>query len=351
VSKKQKKQAYRTTMPFDGGLSPPTERSVMPFHNVHTIQDVLSGKPYKMPAAGGSWSQDDIGTKNRGERGEVGENYKRKERDLEILNRMNINDKEQEKWRVRVPGGVKEFTSFELANKYKERMKAKGIPFSYVTRIAQNGNKQKVIADSINKTFTVESFDLGSDVKEIGSGFCVYPNHIVTCAHVLHEYDKTHIGQANISTWQNNSSNLTIYVTGNRQRKQAELVAFDLSLDIAILRADIQSEPFVLDNETNIGDTIFSVGSPYGFENNVSTGTLGSVERVVYTYPSAPRFMFFDMSVFEGNSGGPVIQESTGNVIGMIVLVVAKSGEYGLNAGLDAQDIKNFCIMHIDGFK
>ena len=63
MSEKQKREAYRTTMPFDGGLSPATERSVMPFNNVHTIQDVLSGKPYKMPGAGGSWSQDDIGSK------------------------------------------------------------------------------------------------------------------------------------------------------------------------------------------------------------------------------------------------------------------------------------------------
>ena len=100
-----------------------------------------------------------------------------------------------------------------------------------------------------------------------------------------------------------------------------------------------------------IGDEIIAIGSPHGFDNNVSIGNLSAFDRSVYTYPDAPRFMFFDVSVFEGNSGGPVVLEATGKVVGMVVLVVSSSGEYGLNAGIGANIIKEFCIMHIDGFK
>jgi len=339
-------------MPFDGGLSPSTERSTMPFTNVHTIQDVLNGKPYKIPGAGGSWSQENIGTKNRGERGDIGENYKRKERDLEILRRMQMQDtSHQERWRVKVPGGTKDFPSFDLANRYKERMRAKGKPSPYVTRVAQNNNRSKVIADASNKTFKVEAFNNIDSMKGTGSGFCVAPNYFVTCAHVLNEYSKHDIGELIISEWQNNVTNTEIYLTGNRQRQQATLIAFDLALDIAILKADIQCEQFGLLDNGNVGDDIISIGSPHGFDNNVSIGTLGSINRVIYNYPNAPKFMFFDISVFEGNSGGPVIQESSGKVIGMIVLVVAESGEYGLNAGISGKIIKDFCIMHIDGLK
>ena len=42
--------SYRTTMPFDGGLSPTTPKSVVPTNNVHTIQDVvMNGRQYVLP--------------------------------------------------------------------------------------------------------------------------------------------------------------------------------------------------------------------------------------------------------------------------------------------------------------
>ena len=257
-----------------------------------------------------------------------------------------------EKWRVKVPGGVKDFDSFDMATQYQAKMRSQGKPFSYITRVAQTQNKaSQVIADSINKVFKIESFNQLDNSKYTGSGFCVYPQHFVTCAHVLAEYNKNQINEATSTEWKRQVDNSNIYLTGNRQRKPSTLLAFDLSIDIAILQSEINTEPFILDKSANVGDDILAIGSPHGFDNNVSVGNLSALDRMVYNYVGAPKFMFFDVSVFEGNSGGPVILRSSGSVIGMVVLVVANNGEYGLNAGIDAETIKSFCTMNIDGFK
>ena len=38
------------------GLSPTTDKSVVPTNNVYTIQDVLDGRKYTLPGGGGDWS-------------------------------------------------------------------------------------------------------------------------------------------------------------------------------------------------------------------------------------------------------------------------------------------------------
>ena len=53
-----------------------------------------------------------------------------------------------------------------------------------------------------------------------------------------------------------------------------------------------------------VGDEIIAIGSPHGFENNVSFGQVGSVDKTIYSHNGAPMYMFVDLSVFSGNSGG-----------------------------------------------
>lgn len=347
---KIKKIAQRTGLPFDNRrmdesfISPSTNKSVMPFNNVPTIRDIMEGNisiKNVYPHAGGDWSPgSDVSKSYR----ETGDDYKRREKDEQILANMLDNGKpESQQWKVKVKGGSKTFISFELASKYVRENK---LPMSYISRIAQTqSNKVGIISDSLNKTFLVKSVDTINGVIETGSAFCVAPTYFITCAHVLKSYNKNK--EVSPSFFAGSSVSL---LHGGADQK-AILITADPKLDIALLKCEIDVEPFKIETKIMVGEEIVAIGSPHGFENNVSTGTLGSVGRKVYAYKGAPEYMFVDLSVFPGSSGGPVIKANTGNVVGMVTLIVSSSaGNYGLNAALPSSYIQNFCKNNIRNF-
>lgn len=347
--------SYRTTMPFDNrgldgstSISPATDRSIMPFLNVPTIQDIIENKinlkDYS-PHSGGDWAPGEDVDKSYKEKGD---DYKRRERDLDILQfMMQDREKNPQRWMVKLPGGTKTFMSFELARQYTRE---KGLPFSYVRRIAQKTiNPQEetrvdVIADALQKTFMVESINVSRGTQETGSAFCVYPTYFITCAHVIKGYNKNKEIEANYF------SDSMISLVDNNRKVEAHIVGIDPKLDIALLKSNIDAQPLKIDLEIEIGYDIIAIGSPHGYENNVSTGTVGSLGRKVYFYQGAPEYMFVDLSVFPGNSGGPVIRLDNGNLIGMVTLIVGSASGYGLNAALPSKYIYDFCIKNIKGF-
>ena len=175
------------------GLSPLTQKSVVPTNNVYTLQDALNGKKYNGPTGGGDWSEMSpqmYGEDTSKSYKEDGDAYKREERDMAIVQDMlPTGQMTLEKWKVKVPGGSKLFTSFYSANKYIKKLRDKGVSSVSINRIARN-NKAAVIADAMTKTFMVESMDTIKGVTEVGSAFCVGPNLFLTCAHVISKYDK-----------------------------------------------------------------------------------------------------------------------------------------------------------------
>ena len=136
----------------------------------------------------------------------------------------------------------------------------------------------------------------------------------------------------------------------NDRRIRAEVVKIDLALDLAILKIESDIEPFNLMGESMVGEEIIVIGSPHGYENNVSMGIVGGVDRIVYTYPKAPHYTFVDASIMPGNSGGPVIN-GQGQVIGIVTLIVSgEEGGYGLNAVLPSSYVREFSKNNIEGY-
>ena len=343
----------RTFMPFDNHvndkgetcLSPTTDKSVMPFNNVITIQDILlDGKKYVLPGGGGSWSKGE--DKETPSYKSKGEDYKYQEQYLEFLRTkkdhrihdkfVNSNPAPEEKWQVITDGGTITFPSFSLAQQFKEKSKSKGLQKAYIRKLAQS-IKVTVIADSMRKTFAVESTDYNKGSQETGTAFCVAPNYFLTCAHVISKYDKN-----NIASVSNFGQGQKIRLVQEGRFYNAELVHFKLEWDIALLRADVDSEPFIISPSVNVGEDILVIGSPYGYESNVVDGILGSLDRKIYNYKDAPLYMFIDASVHPGNSGGPVIRQDDGTIVGLITLILSQSGFYGLNAALQSQNINKF---------
>ena len=346
----------RTFLPFDNTrsdtgdpqLSPLTDRSVIPVNNVQTIRDIaIDHKPYRQPKSRGNWAEgDDESTSYK----ETGDDYKRQEQDMAILNDFLPRDMFiNEQWKVKipacdgVPGGSKTFVSFELAQRYMDKCKKDGIPTAYLTRVAQKTEETsriQVVAKSMEKTFMVESTDLAEGVVEKGSAFCVSPHVFLTCAHVIKNYNKNEA--FDISSF----SQPKIKLVKNGKYYNANLIAVDPTWDIALIDCDVNCDTFKIEEEMYIGEDIFTIGSPHGYEDTVSVGTLGSMQRNLFLYDGAPEYMFVDLSVMSGNSGGPVIKESDGSVVGMITLVISDQGEFGLNAALPAGYIKEFLGRH-----
>ena len=345
-----KRKSYRTTMPFSNGpsggqsyMSPTTDRSVMPFNNVPTIMDILSGNKSISdiyPHAGGDWSPGHDTEKNYRDKGD---DYKRREKDLEILMKMTPGENYgEEKWRVKVPGGSRVFPSFAMAQQYKRRKEEEGQK-CYVARIAQSKsedptNRLTVIADSLNKSFLVDSISAKSGVRETGSAFGVAPGLFVTCAHVIEPYNK--LALKNVSDF---GKTAILSLSQNGISRRAYLADYDLEKDLALLTSDIESTPFELGAEISVGDEVMAVGSPHGYENNISEGIVGSVDRTIYRYEGAPDYFFIDASIFPGNSGGPVVSIYTGKVLGVVTLVISsEAGISGLNACLPVSYVRSF---------
>jgi S1-C subfamily serine protease len=272
-----------------------------------------------------------------------------------------IRERRDEVWEVKVPGGSKIFPSQNLANIFRRKQIEKGIPVSYVSRIRyaqsinpknntknpveENNSKNRIqlVARAMQKTFMVESINLKEGAKLNGAAFCIAPHYFITCAHVIRKYNKNLQQQANLQELKS-LNNLSLIQ--NETRYTAELVAVHLPWDLALLYSEHMVEPFRLEENTAPGENIFTIGSPHGFENNVSFGTVGGLNRKIYSHVNAPNYIFVDLSAFSGNSGGPIIIERTEKVIAMLTAIVSSRSDFGLNAGLPSEYIKKFCIMN-----
>lgn len=350
-------KAYRSTMPFDnrsnGGMpsiSPTTNKSVLPTNNVPAIVDILNGTVSikdVYPGTRGNWAPGEDVSKDYKD---PGDDYKRLERDYDILQEMSkMPPPSTEKWKVKVPGGAKVCTTYQEAIKYKRLLKEKGVQYAYLSRVAQVEPQQdrvELISEALPKTFMVESIDVSQGVKETGAAFCVAPNHFITCAHVIKKYNKY-----DTTRDRDLSKGVMVSLIHGGAKHRAMVVATDPLWDLALIKCEIAVEPFQLDTTINIGEEIIAVGSPHGYENNVSVGNVGSVDRKVYYYQDAPSYFFVDLAIYPGNSGGPILREANGKVIGMVTLIVSSAGGYGLNASLPAKYIVSFCENHIKGFR
>jgi serine protease Do len=86
-------------------------------------------------------------------------------------------------------------------------------------------------------------------------------------------------------------------------------------------------------DDVPIASEIACVGSPYGYDNNVSAGILSSKGRSIED-DTGIQYFFMDLSIFPGSSGGPVVDLNDGLTIGIVAIIVRSVGSYGLNAAI-----------------
>lgn len=177
--------------------------------------------------------------------------------------------------------------------------------------------------------------DLPEGIQEIGGGsgfFVTEDGHIVTNRHVVDETDAIYT-----------------VVTNDGETYEAELLATDVVLDVAILKVEAEKPlphlSFADSENLKLGQTTIAIGNALAkFPNSVSTGVVSGLSR---SLTAGSRFgaselldnvIQTDAAINPGNSGGPLLNLS-GQVIGVNVAVA--SGSENIGFALPASEVSS----------
>jgi serine protease Do len=146
----------------------------------------------------------------------------------------------------------------------------------------------------------------------LGSGFIVSSDgYILTNAHV--------VDGANV---------VTVKLTDKREFR-AKVVGADKQSDVAVLKIDASNLPIVKigdPNQSKVGQWVVAIGSPYGFDNTVTSGIISAKSRSLPNENYTP-FIQTDVPVNPGNSGGPLFNLQ-GEVIGINSMIYSQTGGF-----------------------
>ena len=185
-----------------------------------------------------------------------------------------------------------------------------------VTKNKTHVYEKNSLAPSVEKIYdaTVLVNTLGSNQQEIstGTGF-VYKTddkygYILTNNHVIKD-----------------GKTITV-VMSNDEEVEAKVLGGDSYLDLAVLQIPREKVIMVANigssENMNLGDVVFTVGSPMGYEyrGSVTSGVLSGKDRMISVSVSSTnndwvmRVLQIDASINPGNSGGPLF-DINGNKI------------------------------------
>ncbi len=146
----------------------------------------------------------------------------------------------------------------------------------------------------------------------LGSGFIVSNDgYILTNAHV--------VDGANV---------VTVKLTDKREFR-AKVVGTDKQSDVAVLKINASNLPTVKigdPNQSKVGQWVVAIGSPYGFDNTVTSGIISAKARSLPNENYTP-FIQTDVPVNPGNSGGPLFNLQ-GQVIGINSMIYSQTGGF-----------------------
>ena len=132
-------------------------------------------------------------------------------------------------------------------------------------------------------------------------------------------------------------------ITNNDEEIEAKVLGSDEYLDIAVIqikKKDYMENLTIIssDKKPNLGDTVFTIGSPVGYEyrNTVTSGIISGLDRHVEVSVKNSSQEDYVMEVIQtdtavnpGNSGGPLFN-SNGEVIGVISMKFVNNSIEGM---------------------
>jgi serine protease Do len=146
----------------------------------------------------------------------------------------------------------------------------------------------------------------------LGSGFIVSPDGVIlTNAHVI-----------------DGATDVTVRLTDGREFK-AKVIGADKHSDVAVIKIGASDLPTVkLGNSADlrVGQWVVAIGSPYGFDNTVTSGIISAKARSLGSDTYVP-YLQTNAVINPGSSGGPLF-DLQGDVIGINSQIYSRSGGY-----------------------
>ena len=138
--------------------------------------------------------------------------------------------------------------------------------------------------------------------------------HIVTNYHVVRDADVAQVTLYDGSSW------------------NARLIGSEPKFDIAVLKIEapkskLQSLAVGVSDDLQVGQKVFAIGNPFGFDHTLTTGIISGLGREINSQSGEKieNVIQTDAAINPGNSGGPLL-DSNGRLIGMNTAIYSPSG-------------------------
>ena len=206
------------------------------------------------------------------------------------------------------------------------------------TKVYEKNSLARSVKKVYDAVVAVEEHE-GTEVSSSGTGF-IYKvdgnyGYVLTNEHVLGEANDIKV------------------VFSNEEEVSAKVLGKDKYLDLAVLRVDKKYVTSIVkmgsSEKMNLGDTVFTVGSPLGtsYRGSVASGILSGKNRLVSTSASKTNEYDWVMTVLQidvplnpGNSGGPLLN-TNGEVIGVCSMKLVDDNIEGMGFAIPIEDVKN----------
>ena len=180
----------------------------------------------------------------------------------------------------------------------------------------------------------------------IGSGVIVSPEgHIITNAHVITD-PRTGVAVDEVTV-----------KLSNKKEYEAEIIGFDRSTDIAVLKIDgtetLPHTTLANSDFLEVGDIVFAVGNPLGIGMTVTMGIVSGTKRselgVLQQEGSYENFIQTDASINRGNSGGALL-DAKGRLIGINTAIISQTGaSIGIGLAIPVNMVKKVLSDFVRG--
>ncbi len=152
-----------------------------------------------------------------------------------------------------------------------------------------------------------------------------------------------------------------VVILSNDEEVEGTVLGSDEYLDLAVIKIDADKVSQVAEignsEETNVGDTVFTVGTPVGYEyrGTVTKGTLSGKNRMVSVSVASEedwvmKVLQIDAAINPGNSGGPLLNVN-GEVIGINSLKLVEDKIEGMGFAIPIEDAMNYAEVLEKGKK
>ena len=180
----------------------------------------------------------------------------------------------------------------------------------------------------------------------IGSGVIVSAQgHVVTNAHVITDLRTGELMEE------------VIVQMGEQREYPAEVIGFDHSTDIAVLKIESEEElPFATladSNNLKVGDVVFAVGNPLGIGMTVTMGIVSATRKselgILPKEDAYENFIQTDASINRGNSGGALL-DARGRLIGINTAIISQTGaSIGIGLAIPVNMVRRALMDYMEG--